>query len=99
MNLFKRFNKQEKPSFIPKNQHQLVLFYLMNYAKFDLKFVINDSMFIKFQTRLSDLENEYGTFTKKEWKPFVNRFGHSSRYLEYSLSNKELAETILKEIL
>ena len=86
-------------NFTPTTQKTLVLWYLFNYDSITLKFVINDSMFIKFQTRLSDLENEYGTFTKKEWKPFVNRFGHSSRYLEYSLSNKELANKVLNELI
>ena len=45
----------------PKNQHQLPLYYLYNWDSFSLKDVINDSMFFKFQTRLSELEKKHGT--------------------------------------
>ena len=40
----------------PKNQHQLALYYLYNRNDFSLKDLINDSMFFKFQTRLSEIE-------------------------------------------
>ena len=72
----------------PKNQYELVLFYLLKRDKFSLKDLINDSMFFKFQTRLSELEKEYGQLAKRESVPFVNRFGHKSIYYVYSAIDK-----------
>lgn len=69
----------------PKNQHQLVLWYLYNWEKFSLKDVINDSMFVKFQTRLSDIENKVCCFiAERETVEFTNRFGRKSKYNVYS---------------
>lgn len=68
----------------PKNQHQLVLWYLYNWEKFSLKDVINDSMFVKFQTRLSDIENTVCCFiAEREPVEFTNRFGRKSKYNVY----------------
>lgn len=86
-------------TFAPKNQHQLVMWYLFNYAEFSLKFVINDTMFFKFQSRLSTLELKHGTFTKKRRVSFTNRFGNPGSYLKYSISNKELATKVLNELI
>ncbi len=47
------------------NQHQQVLYYLVNWDKFSLKDVILDSMFYKFQARLSEIELEHGSITNK----------------------------------
>lgn len=70
---------------LPKNQHQQVLFYLYNWDEFSLKDVINDSMFYKFQTRLSDIENRYCCFiANREKVDFTNRFGRKSNYNVYS---------------
>ena len=57
-----------------KNQHQQVLWYLINWDKFSLLDILKDSMFHKFQTRLSDIELEHGSITKKTKKSFTNRF-------------------------
>lgn len=81
-----------------KNQHQQVLWYLINWGEFSLKDVINDSMFIKFQTRLSDIEQEYGSITEKRNKPFVNRFGRKSNYTLYKCSNTTLAKELLNKV-
>jgi len=72
----------------PKNQHQLTLYYLYNWDSFSLKDVINDSMFFKFQTRLSELEKKHGTLATRTKKTFKNRFNRSSDYNEYKAINK-----------
>lgn len=78
----------------PKNQKQQALWYLINWNKFSLKDVINDSMFYKFQSRLSELEMEFGTLTKKEKKDFTNKFGRASNYTVYSCIDKQKAREI-----
>ena len=56
----------------PKNQHQLVLWYLLNFKDpFSLKEVINDSMFFKFQTRLGEIETKHGEITIKKQRIFI----------------------------
>ena len=75
---------------LPKNQHSLVLYYLLNYTGFSLKDVINDSMFFKFQTRLSEIENEIGyKIAKRVKKKFINRFKRKSKFNLYFLSLKD----------
>ena len=69
----------------PKNQKQLVIYYLHEYPKVSLKDVINDSMFIKFQARLSEIEQEHGYIAKRTRVEFTNRFKHKSYYFDYSL--------------
>ncbi len=56
-----------------RNQHQQALWYLYNWDKwFSLKDVINDSMFFKFQTRLSEIEAELNnTIALRKWKKFL----------------------------
>jgi len=79
----------------PKNQHQLVLWYLINWEKpFSLKDVINDSMFFKMQTRLSDIEIEHGDITIKTRKEFINRFGRPSSYLIYQPKDLNLIKQL-----
>ena len=70
----------------PKNQYQLVIYLLYNEDKpFSLKDIINSMMFFKFQTRLSEIENEMSCFiAKRERQKFVNRFGNKSTYNLYS---------------
>ena len=68
----------------PKNQHALVIWYLLNYDTISLKFVINDSMFFKMQTRLSEIESEQGKISNRYKCKFVNRFGRKSDYNMYS---------------
>ena len=80
-----------------KNQHQQVLWYLINWNEFSLKDIINDSMFYKFQSRLSDIELEHGTITEKTKEKFVNRFGRKSQYTLYKCTNKELAKQLLTQ--
>jgi hypothetical protein len=83
----------------PKNQHQQVLWYLYNWDEFSLKDVINDSMFYKFQTRLSDIENEHliSISTRKKEK-FTNRFGRKSKYNIYKrcVSKEKILELFEK---
>jgi hypothetical protein len=82
----------------PKNQHQLALWYLYYYNDFDLKFVINDSMFFKFQTRLSEIECRSMTkIAKRTPKQFVNRFGRKSTYFLYSALDKQKLIKLFKD--
>jgi len=82
----------------PKNQHQLTLWYLYNRTSFSLKDLINDSMFFKFQTRLSELEQKFGEIAKRERRKFVNRFNQTSSYNMYSAIDKERILEIYKKI-
>ncbi len=78
-----------------KNQHQQVLWYLINWDSFSLMDLIKDSMFIKFQTRLSEIESEHGSLTTKTRVNFINRFGNTSSYLVYQCSNKEKSKLLI----
>ena len=80
----------------PTNQKQQTLWYLLNWDSFSLADVIKDSMFHKFQTRLSEIENEHGAITKKTKQFFLNRFGRKSDYLIYSCTDKEKANELFK---
>lgn len=73
----------------PNNQKELVLWYLYNKDYFSLRDLINDSMFFKFQTRLSELEGIHGKLANRETYKFTNRFGHSSDYNIYSAIDKK----------
>ena len=68
----------------PKTQKEQVLWYLLNFKSFSLKDVINDSMFYKFQSRLSDLEAEHGKLAHRIKNKFVNRFGNYGYNYIYS---------------
>jgi hypothetical protein len=79
----------------PKNQKQLVIYYLYNYESITMKFVIDDSLFYKFNTRLSEMEKKLGyEITHKDPVKFISRFGHKSRFKKYSnrVSDKKLIE-------
>ena len=80
----------------PTNQKQQTLWYLLNWDSFSLADVIKDSMFHKFQTRLSEIENEHGAITKKTKQLFTNRFGRKSDYLIYSCTDKKKANELFK---
>jgi len=80
------------------NQHEQVLWYLYNWDKFSLVDVIKDSMFFKFQTRLSDLEQRYGTLAKREKKTVKNRFNRDCTFYIYSAHRKEYIKQIHKAI-
>ena len=80
----------------PTNQKQQALWYLINWQSFSLLEVINDSMFYKFQTRLSEIESEHGAITEKAKRKFENRFGRKSNYLTYTCTNIEKAKELFK---
>jgi len=82
----------------PNNQHQQVLWYLYMWDNFSLVDVIEDSLFIKFQSRLSDLEIKHGEFTIKTRKSFINRFGRKSSYYIYSCENKKLLLDLYEKV-
>ena len=80
----------------PKNQKQLVIHYLYYNESVTLKHVINDSLFHKFNTRLSEIENKLGySITNKDRVKFINRFGRKSNFINYSRS---VTDDKLKEI-
>ncbi len=82
----------------PKNQHQQVLWYLIKWKfPFSLTNVINDSMFYKFQTRLSDIELRHGSLTSKETTKFVNRFKRKSHFIIYKCTNIDKAKKLFIE--
>lgn len=81
----------------PNNQHQQVLWYLYFWDSFSLKDVINDSMFFKFQTRLSDIENDLNSLiATRERKEFTNRFGRKSTYNIYKAIDKNKIKELFK---
>ena len=74
----------------PTNQHQQVLWYLINWNKpFSLANIIYDSMFYKFQSRLGEIEREHGIISKKEKQTFINKFNRKSNYVTYKAIDKE----------
>ena len=78
----------------PKNQHQLVIWYLYHWASFSMKELVIDSYFYKFPARLSEIEQEHGQIAERSKRKFVNRFGRKSTYFEYnsSISKEKLLE-------
>ena len=81
----------------PKNQYQLILWYLYNLKSFSLKDLINDCMFFKAQTKLSELESKHGYLANRKRVKFTNRFGHDSSYNIYSCIDKEKVLKIYNE--
>lgn len=83
----------------PKNQKQLVLYYLAIWEQVTMKNVILDSMFYKFNTRLSEIENELMTnITTKKVVTFTNKLGNPAHYTVYKrcISLKRIAELFKK---
>lgn len=80
----------------PKNQNQQVLWYLYNWKKMSLKDVINDSMFYKFQSRISDIEFEHGKIANRETIKFTNRFGRVSNYTVYQAIDKQKCKELFE---
>lgn len=82
----------------PGNQYQLALHYLYFYKDISLKDVINDSMFIKFQTRLSEIETkECAKIATRSSVKFKNRFGNKSDYYIYSaIDRRKIKELFFK---
>lgn len=79
------------------NQWQQALWYLINWKSFSLSEVINDSMFYKFQSRLSEIESEHGEICERSTKVFTNRFGRTSKCTIYECIDVDKArELILK---
>ena len=78
----------------PKNQHQLTIWYLIQFPIISLKFVINDSMFWKFGSRLGEIERKHGTLAHRDRVKFTNQFGHKSSYSTYTCIDKEKARLI-----
>lgn len=82
-----------------KNQKQQVLFYLYNNQKpFSYLNILNDSRFVKFQSRLSDLEHEHGALTEKTREGFVNRFGNKGSYALYKTIDREKVLEIFNKL-
>lgn len=84
----------------PKNQQQLVLWYLIDWHNqpFSMKDVINDSMFYKFPSRLSELEKKFGFLAERENVKFKNRFGNRSVFCLYKTIDRERCIDIYKNL-
>ena len=78
-----------------RNQQQQVLYYLLNWDRFSLVDVINDSMFFKFQTRLSELEERFGTLAKREKRTIRNRFGREVTIYLYTAHRKSYIKQLM----
>ena len=77
------------------NQFQQVLWYLYQWHRpFSLSEVIKDSMFHKFQTRLSELEAIHGEIATRTKVNFTNRFGRSSYYYYYEAIDRDQIKTL-----
>lgn len=91
--------EKELIALAPKNQHQMVIWYLYYWKSFSLAEIINDSMFYKFQTRLSEIESEHNlTIAERTKKKFTNKFNHKSTYNIYEkcVSDEKLIELFYK---
>lgn len=80
-----------------KNQHQQALWYLINWKSFSLMDLINDSMFFKFQTRLSEIEQENGIVAERSRVKFTNRFGRKSSYYVYDCLDVEKCKELINK--
>jgi len=76
------------------NSYQEAIYYLMTMTNFSLADVISDSMFFKWQTRLSDIESDHGVIASRTKRQFTNQFGRISTYNIYnaSVTQKRLTE-------
>jgi hypothetical protein len=81
----------------PKNQHAAVLWYLITEPIFTMKTVINDSMFFKFQSRLSEIEQKHGTIANRERVKFRNKFGNKGSCNMYSAIDVDQLKQLYKE--
>jgi hypothetical protein len=82
----------------PKTRTQQALWYLISLKEFSLYDVVKLSGFIKFQTRLSDLEKVHGRLAKRTTVKFVNIFGRADEYYLYSALDIEKCKSIYNKI-
>lgn len=73
----------------PTKQKQQVIWYLYNWNEFTLKEVIEDSLFHKFQTILSEIESKFGVITIKIRHKFTNKFGNQGSFYTYEAIDKQ----------
>lgn len=84
---------------MPTNQYQQAIWYLHRWNEFSLLDVIKDSMFFKFQSRLSEIEGDnFICLANRKREGFINKFGTKSTYNLYSrsVSKEKLAELFFK---
>ncbi len=77
------------------NTYQEAIYDLMTMSNFSLADVIHESMFYKFQSRLSDVESDHGIIAKRTKRQFTNQFGRKS---DYNVYNACVSQKILTEI-
>lgn len=82
----------------PKTQHQQVIYYLVNWEGFTLSTIIKDSLFYKFQTRLSELEKEYGKLATRKQLKFTNKFGNKGKHYWYKAIDKNKCIEIFNKL-
>ena len=91
------------PNFTPKNQHELVIHTLIEFrrSQFELSQLYWMEVYktSKFNTRLGEVERMCNKkLVDRKLKPFVNRFGHDSKYMVYIpiLNESEYMECLSK---
>lgn len=81
----------------PTNQHQQILWYLINWKTFSLKELINDSLFYKAQTRLGEIESREGiTIAERTQVKFINKFGNRAYYNTYTCIDEKKCIELFK---
>ena len=80
----------------PKNQKALALYLLLEAGKHGVNNLeaVKSSNFWKFNTRTSDLINDYGVEIHKKNEPFTNRFGHAGNTVRYCLYENQMEKNI-----
>jgi len=73
----------------PKNQQAEALYYLITKSSITLMDVINQSGLYKFQTRLGEVEQEYGQLAERIKESFTNKFNRKSKHFRYRAINKK----------
>lgn len=81
----------------PKNRKQQALWYLINFNKFTLSDVIKHSHFYKFQSRLGELEADYGLLAMRTNKKVNTIFGKAT-VTEYEAIDKEKCKLIYDKL-
>jgi hypothetical protein len=80
----------------PKNQKALALYLLLEAGKRGVNNLeaVKSSNFWKFNTRTSDLINDYGVEIHKKNEPFTNRFNHAGSTTRYCLYDNQLEKNL-----
>ena len=86
------------PVIPPQNQQAEALYYLITKDSVTLMDVINESGLYKFQTRLGEVEQEYGQLAERIKESFTNKFNRKGNYFRYKSIDKERLIEVYNEI-